>query len=257
MYTSFTHQPPVHSLKESATRCAARIAGAAVLCAASVMPSLARADMPGAGLTSGFEVEFMKMAIDHHYAALRITELAAGTDLQRNGEISPMEGTSPTPGFAATQPKATLDDLKSMARRNNRMQREEIMTLKEFLRDWYKIEYQPRLRHDGREMVALLEQARPGADFNHLFYEVFSRHHYTLMEPVNGCMAGTDLQHEALRRECRLMWMSQTADIEMMRHELKRHFGIADYQPFKGREPLHDGKSAPLGQHSGDHGHGK
>lgn len=230
-----------------------RLSAAAAFCTSLGLIPAAHANAPGTGLTSGFEVEFMQMTIDHHYAALRITELAAGTDSQRNGEISPSEGTSPTPGFAATPPKATLDDLKSLARRNNRMQREEILTLKGFLRDWYGIDYQPRLRPESRQMVALLEQARPGADFNHLFYEVFSRHHYTLMEPVNGCVTGSDLMHEDLRRECRTMWMSQTADIEMMRKELKKHFGIGDYQPFKGREPLQGGRGGPIGQHSDGH----
>ncbi|WP_238947648.1 DUF305 domain-containing protein [Caldimonas brevitalea] len=192
----------------------------------------------------------MQMTIDHHFSALRITELAAGTDLQRNGDIAPNEGVSPTPGFGATPAKATLDDLKSLARRNNRMQREEIMTLQRFLHDWYGIDYEPKLRRDGREMIELLEQARPGADFNHLFYEVFSRHHYTLMEPVNGCVAGVDLTHEDLRHECSNMWHSQTADIHMMRKELRKHFGIDDYQPFKGREPLRDRFWGPRGQHS-------
>lgn len=227
---------------------------AAAACTTLLLPAVAHADEPGSGLTGGFEVEFMQMTIDHHYAALRITELAAGTDMQRNGEISPAEGTSPTPGFALTPAKATLDDLKSLARRNNRMQREEIMTLKGFLRDWYGIDYQPRLRPESRQMIGLLEQARAGADFNHLFLEVFSRHHYTLMEPVNGCVTGADLRHEELRRECRAMWTSQTADIDMMRAELKKHFGIGNYQPFKGREPLNGSRGGPIGQHAGAHG---
>lgn len=237
------------------TRLLTRWAAIAVTCTSLVVPFTAKADAPGVGLTAAFEIEFLQMSIDHHYAALRITELAAGTDVQRNGEISPSEGTSPTPGFAVTPAKATLDDLKSMARRNNRMQREEILTLKGFLRDWYGIDYQPKIRDESRRMIAVLDQARPGADFNHLFYEVFSRHHYTLMEPVNACVTGSDLSHEELRRECRTMWMSQTADIEMMRNELKRHFGVADYQPFKGREPLAGSRGGPKGQHSGgNHG---
>lgn len=214
------------------------------------LPSVA--DAPGEGLNARFEIEFLQMTIDHHFAALRMTELAAGTDLQRNPDISPVEGTSPTPGFAATPAKATLDDLKSMARRNNRMQREEILTLQGFLRDWYAIHYQPRLREDNKRMVMILERAQPGADFNHRFYETFSRHHYTLMEPVNGCMTGTDLGHDELRRECRNMWHSQISDIDMMRHELKKHFGIVDYRPFRGLEPLRSGDGPAQGQHSGN-----
>lgn len=225
------------------------VIASAIALASVQLPSFA--ELPGQGLTARFEVEFMQMAIDHHFSALRMTELAAGTDVQRSAEIAATEGTSPAPGFSATPAKATLHDLKSMARRNNRMQREEIMTLQGFLRDWYGIDYQPRLREDGRAAIAILERAQTGASFNHLFYETFSRHHYTLMEPVNGCMTGSDLMHHELRRECRSMWHSQIADIDMMRHELKKHFGIVDYQPFRGLEPLRGNNGSPRGQHSG------
>lgn len=205
------------------------------------------AEGPGQGATARFEVEFMQMTIDHHFAALRITELAAGTDVQRNPDNTAGEGTSPTPGFAVTPAKATLDNLKSMARRNNRMQREEIATLQRFLKDWYAIDYQPKLRDDTKPLVATLEKAAAGAAFDRAYYETFSRHHYMLMEPVNGCMSGSELMHHDLRRECQGMWHSQTADIDMMRNELKVHFGIADYQPFRGLEPLHGTKGGVRG----------
>ena len=211
----------------------------------------AHADGPGQGQTARFEVEFMQMAIDHHFAALRMTELAAGTDIQRDADINASEGTSPTPGFAATPAKSSQDDLKSMARRNNRMQREEIMTMQGFLRDWYGIQYMPRLRPENASQIALLERAQVGADFNQHFYKVFSRHHYTLMEPVNACMTGTDLAHEELRKECRNMWHSQISDIDMMRMELKKHYGIVDYQPFRNMEPLRGRNGSPQGSQSG------
>ena len=218
---------------------------------ALTLPMAAQADQAGRGLTRAFEIEFMQFTIDHHFAALRITELAAGTDPQRTDAIAPGEGTSPTPGFAATPAKASLDDLKSLARRNNRMQREEIQTLKTLLRDWYAIDYQPKVRQDGMQMIQLLEQARPGSDFNHKFLETFARHHYTLMEPINACLTGSELKHEDLRRECRTMWHSQIADIDMIRHELERHFGIVDYRPFHNSDPFHPSAGDPKGEHSG------
>jgi len=227
---------------------------AAVAACFSVLCSFpAHAEGPGHGQTARFEVEFMQMAVDHHFAALRMTELAAGTDVQRDADISASEGTSPTPGYATTPAKASLDDLKSMARRNNRMQREEIMKMQGFLRDWYGVQYQPRVRPENAVQIAILERAQTGADFNHAFYEVFARHHYTLMEPVNACMTGTDLGHDELRMECRGMWHSQIADIEMMRMELKKHFGIEDYQPFRNLEPLKGNNGLPRGDHSGGH----
>lgn len=199
----------------------------------------ASADEPGRGRTAELEIEFMKTTIDHHYSALRITELAAGTDLRRDAALSPTEGTAPSPGFAATPAKATLDDLKSLARRNNRMQREEILTLQAFLRDWYKIDHQPTLRPEGWAMIRRLEAARPGADFNQHFYKIFTRHHYEMLGHANACLAGADMRHEELRMECRNMWHGQVSDIDTMRRELERHFGIVDFVPFRGHEPLH------------------
>lgn len=234
-----------------ATAAARSLAGVFVIAALASAPSVSLSAEPGRGQTAHFEVEFMRFTIDHHFAALRMTELAAGTDPQRNPEISPNEGTSPTPGFAQTPAKATLDDLKSLARRNNRMQREEILTLQRFLRDWYGVDHQPRVRGESQRLVDVLDRAQRGAQFNHAFYETFSRHHYALLEPVNACMTGSELTHEELRRECRNAWHSQTSDIQMMREELLRHFGIADYQPFNARQIFHGIGTGPRGDHSG------
>lgn len=66
-----------------------------------------------------------------------MTELAAGPDVTRDPAISPAEGASPTPDKSPVQANAVSEQLKSLARRNNRMQREEILTALMFLRDWY------------------------------------------------------------------------------------------------------------------------
>lgn len=89
------------------------------------MPALARADEPGRGRTAQFEIDYLKFIINHHYSALRMTELAAGTDTVRDAEISTNEGASPAPNFSPTPAKATIDDIKSLARGANRMQRED------------------------------------------------------------------------------------------------------------------------------------
>ena len=44
---------------------------------ASFTPAYGWADQPGRGLTGPFEVELMKLTIDHHFTAMRMTELAA------------------------------------------------------------------------------------------------------------------------------------------------------------------------------------
>lgn len=227
-------------------------AAASLLSVGLVAPAHVWADQPGRGLTRSFEIAFMRLAVDHHFAALRLTELAAGTDLRRDGETSSDEGTAPTPGFGATPAKATLADLRSLARRNNRMQREEIMTLQGFLRDWYGVRHELRMREESRRLIDVLESIGRGREFDHAFLEVFSRHHFTLLQPLNGCLTGSELRHDDLRRSCNQMWHSQTSDIDEMRHELERHFGIADYRPFEGRQPLATPGGAPRGQHGGD-----
>ncbi len=86
---------------------------------------------PGRGLTRDFEIQFIESTIDHHFSALRMTELAVGTAPQRSSAISPADGVAQTPGFPSTH-----------------TQREQILTLQSFLRDWYGISYQPKLTPD-------------------------------------------------------------------------------------------------------------
>lgn len=160
------------------------------------------ADEAGVGRTTSFEVRYLKFIADHHYSALRITELAAGTDERRDGPITPDEGTSPTPGEQLVTAKASSDELKSMARRNNRMQREEILTALGFLRDWYGVDYQPHVRPVNQAQIELLEAAPTGSEFDHLFMEVLSRHHFMALEPSVRCQVASDLTHAALNRYC-------------------------------------------------------
>jgi uncharacterized protein (DUF305 family) len=183
----------------------------------------------------------MESTIDHHFSALRMTELAAGTDPQRDPSIAPGEGVAATPGYSSTPAKATLNDIKSLARRANRTQREQIMNLQTLLRDWYGISYQPKVAPETLAGLQVLEQTPAGRDFDHAFLEVFSRHHFTLLQPVNECITGSELMHPDLRSLCTQMWHSQTDDITTMRRELARHFMIVDYQPF----------TDPQGQHTG------
>lgn len=64
-----------------ATRAVAGLALAAIA-------STAFANGPGRGATATFEKNYLVFIIDHHYSALRMTELAAGTDTQRNAPVN-------------------------------------------------------------------------------------------------------------------------------------------------------------------------
>lgn len=211
------------------------------------------ADAPGVGLTARFEVDFLRFIIDHHYSALRMTELAAGTDATRDPVVpGPAEGTSPTPGYAATPAKAVADDIQSMARMENRMQREEIQTALRYLREWYQLDQQPSVDARGRRQIGILEGASRGADFEHLFLEVMSRHHYTATTRANECLVASDLKHKDLMRYCSGIQHAQLAGIDEMRNMLCKRFQICDYQPLRGLKGVHSGSHAERHGDDGD-----
>jgi uncharacterized protein (DUF305 family) len=220
----------------------ARLAASALAITSSIfIAPHVHADGPGRGLTADFEVKYLKFIADHHYAALRMTELAAGTDTVRDPAISPSAGTSPTPNRSPVQAKATAEELKSMARRENRMQREEILTALKWLRDWYGVNYQPRLRRTNQAQIALLERSSPGKPFDHLYMEVLSRHHYSALIPSVTCQVASDLEHAPLRRYCSGIVHAQINGIEDMREMLCKDFSICDYQPTVGLKGRHSG----------------
>ena len=215
------------------------LALALVFGALATMPTPGRADEPGRGLTARSEVAYLKFAIEHHFSALRMTELAAGTDAARNAEMSPAEGTSPTPGTQHTPAKAHLEELKSLARRNNRAQREEILTAQRFLKQWYNIDYEPRLSPEGRRAIEILERTPAGREFDVDFMEILSRHHFVIAQRSLECLVSSELRHDDLKRYCRGILEAQVLDIEEMRHLLCREYHICDYQPLGGIEGRH------------------
>lgn len=212
---------------------ATRILGSAAslsLCTVLSMP--AHADGPGRGQTAQFERDYLTSIIDHHYSALRMTELAAGTDAQRDAAVdNPQEGTSPTPDTTATEAKASSDDIKSMARMANRMQREEIMKAQRFLRDWYGINHTPQLMPEGQQQIQLLEQTGAGQQFDRAFLEAFSNHHYDALKSSQDCLVKADIDHDELKNYCEGIVQNQTREIDDMRHHLCKNFNICDFQP--------------------------
>lgn len=225
--SEITKVPGLTILKRAAS------ASAVLVLAAVTYP--AYADGPGRGLTASFEQDYLKFIIDHHYSALRMTELAAGTDVQRDAAVdNKEEGTSPTPGTSATPPKAGMDEIKSMARAGNRMQREEIMKAQKMLKDWYGTSYIPKLQPEGQQQIQLLEQTAGGAQFEQTYLQVFSSHHYRALAPSLDCQVKSDIGHDKLKHYCEGIVHHQTMEINEMRMMLCKQFAICDYQPTTG-----------------------
>lgn len=188
----------------------------------------------GSGQIAKFEQQYLRFVIDHHYGALRMTELAAGTNVHRAPAILPSEGTAPTPGFRATIAKASLDEIKSMARRDNRVQREEILTAQRMLMMWYRTTHTPALSASAQEMIALLERAAPGAQFDKTFLRHMSHHHFEVLAPSLRCVVGANLSHGELQRYCEGIVDAQTMEIDEMRHLLCERYADCHFQPFQG-----------------------
>jgi uncharacterized protein (DUF305 family) len=225
---------------ENISRVARLFGSAAALsvCASASLP--AHAESPGRGLTAEFEKEYLTFIINHHFSALRMTELAAGTDLTRNAEVdNPQEGTSPTANTASTAAKAGDADIKSMARMANRMQREEIAKAQKFLHDWYGIHHTPQLPEVAQQQIQVLEQTAAGKQFDQAFLEVFSAHHYGAIMPSQDCRVKADLKHDELKHYCEGIVEKQTMEINDMRMHLCEKFSVCDYQPTTGVRGQH------------------
>jgi len=230
-------------------RLSKRLNSLAVLSLCALLSATAYADGPGRGLTAQFEKDYLAFIIDHHYSALRMTELAAGTDLQRDAMLNnPQEGTSPTPNTAATPAKASNEQIKSMARQANRTQREEILKAQRFLRDWYGASHTPELKPEGQQQIQLLEQTPAGTQFDQTFLEVFSSHHYRALAPSLDCQVKSDIQHDSLKHYCDGIVHAQTNGINDMRKLLCDKFSICDYQPTTGLRGQYSGSAVATKQ---------
>ena len=212
---------------------AGAVAGTALMSAAGP----AKADGPGPGLTGSFERAYLHFIIDHHFAALRMTELAAGTQLQPPpAPVVPDDTTSPSPSFPPTEAKAASPELRSLARRNNRTQREEILMAQTFLQQWYGDNYQGQITSENQQRINILENTAPGASFDVEFSRVFSRHHFVAAGASLQCLVADDVTHVALERYCNSIIHTQVSDIDEMRHLLAQQYNILDYQPLEGLE---------------------
>ena len=221
------------SVRHQSRKAASRVVLGLGLLAATT--GLAHADRPGRGGTAQFEKNYLVFIINHHYSALRMTELAAGTDPMRDPQVvSPQEGTSPTPGFGATPAKASDDEIRSMARMGNREQREEIARAQQMLADWYGIRHQPQLSSDARRMIAMLESTPAGSQFNQVFLRSFSNHLLSALAPSLHCTVKSDINHDGLRRYCENIVIVQKNGINDMREMLCKQYSDCGFVPMTG-----------------------
>ena len=209
-----------------------QVAIAATAASTLLLSSAASANGPGERKTARFERNYLAFIIDHHYSALRMTELATGSDRVRDPAIvNPDEGTTPTPGYAEGIPKAAAEEIRSMSRQANRGQREEIAKAQRMLREWYGVTHVPRLAPSGMQMIQMLERTPAGRQFDEQFLKVFSSHHFAALSPSIECQVKSDLSHDGLRRYCDNIVTMQKNSINDMREMLCTQFRDCDFVP--------------------------
>ena len=196
------------------------IAAAAVLGAVGMLPTTARAVPMTESPLFANEVQYLTFTIDHHFSALRMTELAAGTSTV--GSSSNYAG-SPD-AFPSSPAKATNPVALSISMRANMGQRREILEAQGFLQTFYGISHVPILASYLAPPVAFVDQATAGDPFNIAFLEAFSGHHATLVPPSQACV--TAAVHVEVQAYCAGIVANQTMQISQMRAELATTYGI-------------------------------
>lgn len=188
-------------------------------------------DGQGQGATAETERNYLRFIIDQSFGGLRIMELAAGTLEEVTGEVSPEDRTRPAPGFEeAVEPMATRPEIRSLARRDARVQRENILKAQQLLSEWYGETYQPASATPG--MMAEIErlQGTSGENFDRQFLETVAHHHYMDIQRSIDCLSGYDLEHQPLRRFCQMIVNSELIEIDEMRDLACRHYNVCDLQ---------------------------
>ena len=196
------------------------LAAASVLTVAGLLPAAAHAVPFLEAPTFANEVQYLEFTIDHHYSALRMTELAAGTATV--GSTSTFAGSPDV--YSPTPAKATDPVALQVATMANAAQRREIVEGQGFLRTYYGIDFIPTLQPPLQPLVTYLDQAVPGDPFNIAFLEDFSGHHATLIPASQTCT--TAAAHAEVQAYCASIVASQTRQISQMRTELADSYGI-------------------------------
>lgn len=167
------------------------------------------------------EENFLEFTIDHHFSALRMTELAAGTATV--GSSSNFAG-SPI-SFPPSPQKATDPVALAIAVAANAAQRSDTLKMEGFLNVYYGISnFPPMILPENQVMIDKLDADPAGDPFNIDFLELFTVHHAELLPFAQECSA--EAPHADVRDLCSNMVSSQSRQIAQMEAELRDRYGI-------------------------------
>lgn len=134
-----------------------------------------------------YEVRFLTEMIDHHAMAVMMAELCVD--------------------------RAVHSELRAMCEEIREAQMEEIVTMQEWLSEWYGIEHEPEMTPGMQKEMEKLA-ALSGAEFEIEFMETMIKHHRKAVVRARQCQERA--YHEELLEMCEEIEVVQLAEIEQM-----------------------------------------
>ena len=146
-----------------------------------------------------FEIEFLKSMIDHHYGAVKMSELCDGRTV--HPELQEM-----------------CDQIKSS-------QTEEIAMMQSWLQNWYGVTHAPHLDRKTQRQIAHLATLS-GEAFEKAFMATMIKHHSMAAMMAIDCL--NEAYHPEMLNMCAMMLAAQGDEIAQLRIWLQQWYGIND-----------------------------
>lgn len=146
-----------------------------------------------------FEINFLESMIDHHFGAIKMSELCDGRTV--HGEL-----------------KAMCDMIKTA-------QAAEIREMQGWLRTWYGVTHEPRLDQKTQRQVEELSRLS-GAAFEKAYMTMMIKHHSMAAMMAIDCL--NQAYHPDMLNMCAKMLCDQGDEIAQLRLWLQQWYGIND-----------------------------
>jgi uncharacterized protein (DUF305 family) len=146
-----------------------------------------------------FEIRFLTEMIDHHFGAVKMSELCAGRTVH-------------------PELQAMCDSIKAN-------QTEEIATMRNWLQQWYGTDHAPELDRRTQRQIDYLSTLT-GAEFEKAFMAIMIRHHSMAAHMAVECL--NEAYHPEMLNMCAMMLGMQGDEIAQLRIWLQQWYGIND-----------------------------
>ncbi len=146
-----------------------------------------------------FEINFLESMIDHHFGAVKMSELCTGRTV--HAELQQM-----------------CDSIKTG-------QTAEIQKMQGWLQSWYGVSHEPRLDRRTQRQIEELSRLN-GAEFEKAYMTMMVRHHSMAVPMALDCL--NQAYHPEMLNMCAMMLGMQGDEIAQLRIWLQQWYSIND-----------------------------